>query len=87
LKKLKKKWERPKLTVLIRPNSNEQVLSTCKTGTTWYYYAGGPEMAYCFSDIGFHDCNDIPCGQNWELCPDESWWCRFGPPCKDVSRS
>jgi hypothetical protein len=59
--KKKKKWNRPKLQVLLRGNPEEQVLVACKTvfsgpGTSWDYCTNGPGpfscTGSCFSPRG-----------------------------------
>jgi len=52
-----KKWEAPKLIVLVRGKPEESVLDTCKTTS----YSIGPLVTYTFcwlEDIGCGVCHD-----------------------------
>jgi len=46
-----KKWDKPELTVLVRGNAEEAVLSTCKSPTV-----GGP------GGFGVHECRAFAAG-------------------------
>jgi len=47
----KKKWDKPKLIVLVRGDRQEGVLTACKTTTGWMGTGHGPVWRY-------YDCRD-----------------------------
>ena len=56
---MKKKWERPKLIVLVRGSTEETILNGCKTANVAPPFVYGPQWAYT-------DCSSV---ENCPSCP------------------